>query len=538
MKLGNAFEYSSGFPPFSDAPEAHYNTRMENRVNKPKVFLSHAWENKPFVERIAADLRRCGIDYWLDTEEIRDGRSWLNMIFEDGIPACDAVIVYLTEQSIHSKMVQRELDAAVVQQLSEGGVNLLPYVSESVIRGRLRADIQTLQCREWNDGNYESILPTVVAEIWRSYLERTVETAVLQEKSRRLEQELENKRLKEKYESSVFSPREEQEFQYLRQQLGRKIDVTFSLFKKGHGQDRSKVGKEVCRVSVLKLLLATIECGGVYFDRNWFGYQLTRALGKTMMIEGEEVIREGIGETIKGEVVLALQAEVNTFGLTTVTKRQSFDRSEAAYEISEKMYRFKYWMEFNHLLGDENLDHSVTLSPEKPPADQAQIERARATAEVLEADKKISQSRRRRIWSTNGEGTLAATRDIQVIFDNLKDRVATSNEVLENIKLVCCADSNTCSVTTGDVILILKWNCPTRETVDCVLGVSISTKAESEIITRQVFVSEFGVKPNNELQLVWSRKDSTGDHYSLTKLTEYCWTSFIRSIQRNEDGLT
>lgn len=509
---------------------------MENRVNKPKVFLSHAWENKAFIEKIAADLRRCSIDYWLDTEEIRDGRSWLKMIFEDGIPTCDAVIVYLTEQSIRSKMVQKELDAAVVQQLSDGGVNLLPYVSEASLRGQLRSDIQTLQCREWNDGNYEFILPTVVAEIWRSYLESTVETAVLQEKSRRLEQELENKRLKDQYESSVFSAREEQEFQYLRQQLGRKIDVTFGLFKKkDRDQDQSKVGEEVCRVSVLDLLLATIENGGVYFDRDLFGYRLARVLGETLMIDGDEVLRAQIGD-IDGGVASIIQTEVTTFGLTTVTKRQRFDRWEAAYEISGKMYRLKYWIEYNHLLGDEPLDHIVTLSPEKPAVDQEQVDRGRATAEALAADKRISQARRRKTWSTNGEGTLAASKEIQVIFDELRDRAATSNAVLENIKLDFCSDLNTCSVAAGDITLSLKWNCPTKNTVECVLSILINV--ESEAGPRQVFASEFGVKPNNDLQLLWSRKDSThGDSYSATKLTDFCWTTFIGSIQRNEEGL-
>ncbi len=44
---------------------------------------------------------------WMDTEEIRDGKSWLKIIFEDGIPTCDVVIVYFSENSITSKMVKR-----------------------------------------------------------------------------------------------------------------------------------------------------------------------------------------------------------------------------------------------------------------------------------------------------------------------------------------------------------------------------------------------------------------------------------------------
>ena len=83
---------------------------MEKR-NKPKVFLSHSCLDKPFIERLANDLRKCQIEPWLDSEEIRDGKPWLKVIFEDGMPTCDCVIVYLSENSLNSKMVQKEIDA-------------------------------------------------------------------------------------------------------------------------------------------------------------------------------------------------------------------------------------------------------------------------------------------------------------------------------------------------------------------------------------------------------------------------------------------
>ncbi len=102
---------------------------MRDRINKPKVFLSHSSLDKGFIDKLAQDLRRCHIAYWLDTEEIRDGRPWLKVIFEDGIATCDAVIVYLTEHSINSKMVEREMDATFVEQLSESGIVILPYIS-------------------------------------------------------------------------------------------------------------------------------------------------------------------------------------------------------------------------------------------------------------------------------------------------------------------------------------------------------------------------------------------------------------------------
>src|SRR5688572_5093321 len=145
---------------------------MKPRVNKPRVFLSHSALDKPFIENLANDLRRCQIEPWLDTEEIRAGQPWLQVIFEEGIPTCDAILVYITENSLNSRMVAKEIDAALVRKLSDAGISLLPYVDKGEVRGRLRLDLQTLQCQEWNLENYAERLSTVVAEIWRSYMER------------------------------------------------------------------------------------------------------------------------------------------------------------------------------------------------------------------------------------------------------------------------------------------------------------------------------------------------------------------------------
>lgn len=512
---------------------------MADRFNKPKVFLSHSWENKPFIKRIADDLRRCSIDYWLDTEEIRDGRSWLKMIFEDGIPKCDAVIVYLTEQSIRSPMVQKELDAAVLHQLSAAGVNLLPYVSEADLRKQLRSDIQTLQCREWNEDNYESVFPTVVAEIWRSYLERTVEAALLHEKNQRLEQELENKRLKEQYESAVFSAREEEEFRYFYERLSRKIDLTFSLFKKKeNSQKTTKVGEEVCRVSVLSIVLAAVDEGELYFDAQSVGPQILKALGTTLNIDGEEVIRVDIGRTIDQHGGAAVQSELNTFGLTTITPRQDFiDGQVTACKISEKMYRFKFWIEYNSLLKAEPLDHVINLGPKEPVIDQDQVERDRATAAAMEADNRISQTRRRKAWSTNGEGSLAVTREIQSVFDALAVRVKASNEKLTNIKLKFYADLSSCTITANEVKLSLKRNCPTNNIADYVVSVVLEEPGTVSAVV-PVVVNEFVPEVNNELLLSWHTKGSIHDVYTFGKIADYCWRTFFGAVQRNEEERT
>lgn len=189
---------------------------MRERVNKPRAFLSHSSLDVSFIERIENDLRDCQIEYWRDRNEIRDGKRWQQVIFEEGLPTCDVIIGYFTENSLASDMVAKEVDAAQLRQLQDNGIAFLPYVNKEEIRGKLRLDIQSLHCRVWNDENYYEVFPSVVAEIWRSYMERTIAVAVLQERNRRLEAELELERLQARFNASPFTPQEESEFQYIR----------------------------------------------------------------------------------------------------------------------------------------------------------------------------------------------------------------------------------------------------------------------------------------------------------------------------------
>jgi heme-degrading monooxygenase HmoA len=107
------------------------------------------------------------------------------VIFEDGIPTCDAVLVYLTVNSIESKMVKKEIDSALIENMAENGIAFIPYVDDGNIRGQLRADIRALQCLEWNQGNYLQLLPKIyrkckmISRIWHGWT--TIENADIYE---------------------------------------------------------------------------------------------------------------------------------------------------------------------------------------------------------------------------------------------------------------------------------------------------------------------------------------------------------------------
>jgi hypothetical protein len=319
---------------------------MQNRVNKPRVFLSHSSLDKSFIERLANDLRKCQIEPWLDTEEIRDGKPWLKVIFEDGIPTCDAVIIYLTENSIKSKMVAKELDATIVEQLGERGISVLPYVSKVELRGELRVDIRTLQCREWNNTNYSEILPSVVAEIWRSYMEVNINSAVLQERNARLELELKLKELNESLVDSAFSPQEEKEFQYLH----RILDKTIQFYRRFHSIKREGPGylfgyNDNFKLSFLDAVINYVNEGISYYSYDRFSSSVNKLLQKVSQAQSNQP--DYMPSTCKTDTSVDL--ELLTYGLINkITLSTDGEFNGYDYPFTNKMYRFRYWLTYNN----------------------------------------------------------------------------------------------------------------------------------------------------------------------------------------------
>ncbi|HJU56274.1 MAG TPA: toll/interleukin-1 receptor domain-containing protein [Pyrinomonadaceae bacterium] len=319
---------------------------MEHRVNRPRVFLSHSTKDKVFIERLASDLRRCQIEPWLDTDEIRDGRPWLKMIFEDGIQTCDAVVIYLTQSSLESKMVAKEMDAALIEQLADSGISFLPYVGSSKLRIKLRADIRALHCREWNDENYLTILPTVVSEIWRGYTERVVNSAILQEENRRLKLELELKKIHEQYEASTFTPSEEKEFHYLQTVLDRQIEINYNLYeKKEKEKDSAVIGKYGYKFSLLSSIMMLVSKGYFNFEPySWHDLLETQLKQRDLL----RSIPKDRGQLGTAQIEIYPILELQTYGLVKRFEKEIYHgRTEHKYEFTDKMYRFKYWLDYN-----------------------------------------------------------------------------------------------------------------------------------------------------------------------------------------------
>lgn len=111
------------------------------------IFLSHNSNDKPFVRKLAADLESHGIRCWIDEAEIKIGDSLVQKIRE-GIDAVDYVAVVLTNNSINSPWVQREIDVSINKEILGKNIKVLPLMLEQCelpgfLLGKFYADFTT-----------------------------------------------------------------------------------------------------------------------------------------------------------------------------------------------------------------------------------------------------------------------------------------------------------------------------------------------------------------------------------------------------------
>lgn len=81
------------------------------------IFLSHNSADKPFVRKLANDLRRNGHYAWVDEAEINVGDSLIEKI-EEGIETMEYLGVVISSNSIDSEWVKREVRIALTQEIS------------------------------------------------------------------------------------------------------------------------------------------------------------------------------------------------------------------------------------------------------------------------------------------------------------------------------------------------------------------------------------------------------------------------------------
>jgi len=92
------------------------------------VFISYSNQDKEFVNRIANDLKDVGLPVWWDQWEIKVGDSIIQKV-SDGITRSSYLVAVLSQYSIKSDWVRRELGSALMNQLSKDrNITILPIL--------------------------------------------------------------------------------------------------------------------------------------------------------------------------------------------------------------------------------------------------------------------------------------------------------------------------------------------------------------------------------------------------------------------------
>ncbi len=103
--------------------------RKEERHQAAKkttvAFLSHSSRDKQFIRKLAADLTENGIDVWFEEQKILVGDSITEKIGQ-GLAQSDFFVIALSENSVNSAWVKKELSNAVIQEIEKRAVTVLP----------------------------------------------------------------------------------------------------------------------------------------------------------------------------------------------------------------------------------------------------------------------------------------------------------------------------------------------------------------------------------------------------------------------------
>lgn len=104
-------------------------------------FLSYSSNDKEFAEKLATSLNANGIEIFFDKWEIKVGDSIVNKI-DTALGKMTDLIIVISENSINSNWVKKELSSALVKKLGNNSVKILPVLIEECNIPTIIADLK------------------------------------------------------------------------------------------------------------------------------------------------------------------------------------------------------------------------------------------------------------------------------------------------------------------------------------------------------------------------------------------------------------
>lgn len=121
--------------------------KNKDQIRKPSIFLCYSSKDKRFVKNLASKLEEHEVEVWLDEKKIYIGDSLTKKIGE-AIVDTDYMAAVISNNSINSEWVQKELQIAMNEEIEYKEVIVLPLLIEEIrkkdmppfLRDKLYAD--------------------------------------------------------------------------------------------------------------------------------------------------------------------------------------------------------------------------------------------------------------------------------------------------------------------------------------------------------------------------------------------------------------
>src|SRR5271165_5280074 len=92
------------------------------------VFLSHAGEDSAAALSLAQDLRKAGVDVWLDTEKLQPGDRWVEKL-ERALRESSTFLLYVGRSGVQ-RWVDLEIRTALDRGAADPSFLILPVLGE------------------------------------------------------------------------------------------------------------------------------------------------------------------------------------------------------------------------------------------------------------------------------------------------------------------------------------------------------------------------------------------------------------------------
>ena len=125
-------------------------------MNKPKIFLSYAREDRSAARKLKDSLATSGLEVWFDEDSMVGGQNW-KLEITKAINECDFFLPVLSTISVNKRgIIQKELREAleVFENFPEGKIYIVPVRLEECIPSfKILNDIHWIDLfRDWDRG--------------------------------------------------------------------------------------------------------------------------------------------------------------------------------------------------------------------------------------------------------------------------------------------------------------------------------------------------------------------------------------------------